>query len=117
MRFLYLSLGVLSLALGAIGAFLPLVPTVPLWLLAAFCFARSSDRLHHWMLNHPTIGPPVSDWRDRGVIRSAAKRLATASIMVVFGISLLFKLGWIILGIQAVVLSFVLAFIWSRPSH
>jgi len=117
MRAVYICLGILCLALGAVGAFLPLIPTVPLWLLAAFCFARSSERLHHWMVTHPVIGPLILDWRERGAIGARAKRLATVSIIVVFGISLALKLSWTILTIQALVLFGVLMFILTRPSR
>ncbi len=117
MRAIYISVGLMCLALGAIGAFLPLIPTVPLWLLAAFCFARSSERLHHWMITHPVIGPPILDWHERGAIGARSKRLATLSIMVVFGISLALKLAWTVLAIQGLVLLGVLTFIWTRPSR
>ncbi|MFD1511613.1 YbaN family protein [Lacimonas salitolerans] len=116
MRIVWASLGVLSVALGLIGAVLPLLPTVPFMLLAAYCFSRSSERLHHWLLAHPTFGPPIADWQDRGAISLRGKRLATLSIAVVFTISLALGLRWQILAIQAVTLCCVLIFIWSRPS-
>ena len=49
-RILFLIIGCVSLALGAIGAVLPILPTVPFLLLAAFCFANSSQRLHTWFV-------------------------------------------------------------------
>lgn len=116
MRFIWAGLGLLCLLLGAVGIVLPLLPTVPFLLLAAFLFARSSERLHNWLLSHPRLGPPIEDWQSRGAINPAAKRLATISIVVVFGISLAMGLRPLILGIQAVTLSCVLIFIWTRPS-
>ncbi len=75
-RFLYLGLGFASLALGAAGIVLPLLPTVPFVLLAAFFFARSSPRLEARLLDHPRFGPHIRAWRERGAIGPAGKRAA-----------------------------------------
>ncbi|MET1112506.1 MAG: YbaN family protein [Allosphingosinicella sp.] len=75
-RFLYLGLGFASVGLGTAGIFLPLLPTVPFMLLAAFFFARSSPRLEARILDHPRFGPHVRAWRERGAISPAGKRAA-----------------------------------------
>ncbi|HRD85926.1 MAG TPA: YbaN family protein, partial [Rubrivivax sp.] len=75
-RHFYLVSGWASLGLGALGAFLPLLPTVPFVILAAFCFARGSARVERWLLDHPRFGPMVRDWRERRAIPRRAKRLA-----------------------------------------
>ncbi len=116
MKLLWLALGLISLALALIGVVLPLLPTVPFLLLAALCFARSSERLHRWLMSHPTFGPPIADWQEHGAINVRGKRLATLSILAVFGVSLVLGLRPLILGIQAVVLATVLLFIWTRPN-
>lgn len=116
MRLLWLSAGLGSLGLGVIGIFVPLLPTVPFLLLAGFCFARSSDRLHRWLLTHPVLGPPVRDWERSGAISIKGKRMATISMAVVFGLSLAFGLRPSILVIQAAVLTATGIFIWTRPS-
>jgi len=116
MRLLWASLGLISVFLGAIGIFLPLLPTVPFMLLAAFCFARSSERLHNWLISHPAFGPPILNWQTRGAISLKGKRLATLSIVFVFAISLFSGLGVSILAIQAFVLCCVLLFLWTRPN-
>ncbi|WP_204112588.1 YbaN family protein [Shimia biformata] len=116
MRIVWLVLGLLSVGLALIGIVLPLLPTVPFLLLATFFFARSSERLHYWLLSHPSMGPMIDDWHSRGAIRPAAKRLATLSIGLVFGLSLVLGLRPLILGIQAITLGAVLIFIWSRPN-
>lgn len=116
MRWLWVILGLLSLGLAVIGIVLPLLPTVPLLILAAFFFARSSERLHNWLINHRMFGPPIRDWQRNGAISSYGKRWATISIAIVFLISFLLGLPSHILGIQAVVLLLTLGFIWSRPS-
>lgn len=116
MRIIWASLGILSVGLAVIGAVLPLLPTVPFLLLASFCFARSSSRMHSWMLSHPTFGPIIDDWNSSGAIGLRAKKMATLSIAFVFLISLVLAVPTKILIIQAVTLSAVLSFIWTRPN-
>jgi uncharacterized membrane protein YbaN (DUF454 family) len=73
LRALLLGAGVLATALGVLGIFLPLLPTVPLLLLAAACFARSSPRCYTWLLDHPRLGPLVSDYLEGNGIPLMAK--------------------------------------------
>ncbi|MBS9717652.1 YbaN family protein [Pseudohalocynthiibacter aestuariivivens] len=115
MRLLWVSIGLFTLALGLIGAFLPILPTVPFLLLSAFCFARSSKRLYNWLLSHPVFGPPIQDWRKNGAIRRRAKILATASIATAFIVPFALSVAPSVLTLQAVVLVAVLIFIWTRP--
>lgn len=75
-----LTLGVLSTGLGVIGIFLPLLPTVPLLLLAAFCFARSSRRLHIWLLRHKHLGPMISGYLDGSGVTRRTKTYAITMI-------------------------------------
>ncbi len=116
MRFVWAGLGTLCVGLGVLGAFLPLVPTVPFLLLATFLFANSSPRLHSWIITHRHFGPVIEDWTRSGAIRPRAKRLATLSIAAVFALSLLLGVGALVLTIQGIVLGCVLIFIWTRPS-
>ncbi len=77
-RALWAAAGTLALATGIVGIFLPLLPTTPFVLLAAFCFSRGSARLEAWLLAHPRLGPPIADWRARRAIPLRAKQLAWA---------------------------------------
>ena len=79
-RFVYFTAGLFFTGLGMVGAFLPLLPTVPLLLLALFCFARSSKRFHDWLYHHPRWGPPLQKWQEHGVIPRRAK-VAAISMM------------------------------------
>jgi|SRR6056297_351160 len=117
MRVVWAILGVSSLAFAFLGVFLPLLPTVPFLLLSAFCFARSSERLHNWLLSHPHFGPAIIDWHERRAVSLRAKRLATVSVAMVFALSLLLGLRPVLLSIQAFVLIAVLIFLWTRPSY
>lgn len=73
LRTLLFVLGTLATALGVLGIFLPLLPTVPLLLLAAACFARSSPQCYTWLLDHPRLGPLVSDYLDGNGLPLRAK--------------------------------------------
>jgi len=115
MRYLWALLGLVCVIIAVIGMFLPFLPTVPFLLLAAFFFARSSKRLHDWLLNHPRFGPPIIDWQERGVISRQSKWLSSASIALAFGLSVAFGLRPILLVTQAFLLVGVALFIWSRP--
>ena len=72
-RTLLLAIGWLSVILGIIGIFLPVLPTTPFLLLAAACFARSSRRFYLWLVEHPRLGPWVRDYLDGHGIPLKAK--------------------------------------------
>ncbi len=114
MRTLWTLAGWFCFALGFIGAFLPLLPTVPFMLLAAYCFGRGSERFHEWLITHPTFGPPILDWMEHGTISRRSKRAAGVAILLAFVISLILGVRPVILAIQAVVLIGVAIFIFSR---
>lgn len=115
MRALWLLLGLLSVAAGAAGILLPLVPTTPFLLLAAYAFARSSPRLEHWLLTHRQFGPIIENWRRYGMISRRAKILATIMMVAAFILSVFLGAGRIILITQAIVLCGAASFVLSRP--
>ena len=83
-RFWYLAAGHLSMVFAVLGVFLPLLPTTPFLLLAAACYARGSVRFYNWLLNSPTFGPIVRNWReDRSV---ALKHKIMAIVLITFSI-------------------------------
>lgn len=86
---LWLVLGYMFLAIGAIGVVLPLLPTTPFVLLAAGCFSRSSPRLHSWLMNSDTFGPILRDWEQRRCICLKVKLYSITMTLVVGGGSIL----------------------------
>ncbi len=81
-RLLWGAAGALALLTGIVGIFLPVLPTTPFVLLAAFCLSRSSARAEAWLLQHPRFGPMVRDWRERRAIPLRAKQLAWVMMAV-----------------------------------
>jgi uncharacterized membrane protein YbaN (DUF454 family) len=115
-RWLWLLAGVVLVATGAIGVILPLLPTTPFLLLAAYCFARSSPALHDWLLNHRTFGPLISNWDQYGSIDPRSKRIAVGVILLTPIIAILVGAPWWALAAQIVVLFFAASFILTRPN-
>ena len=115
MRGLWLTAGMLFLGLGLLGVLLPVLPTTPFLLLAAACFARSSPRLHGWLLGHPLFGPPIRNWEENGAISAKAKRLAVGSMAAVLLVSLILGLSWKILLLQGALIAVGAAFVLTRP--
>ncbi len=78
MRPFYFLLGWCSFGLGAVGAVVPGLPTVPLMLVALWAFSKSSDRFHGWLYSHRIFGPPLQQWHEHRVVPARAKVLAVA---------------------------------------
>ncbi len=114
-RILWMILGLTSVVLAVLGSFLPLLPTVPFLLLAAFAFARSSPKLEAWLLGHPQFGPMIRDWQDHGSINRRTKKISVAVMAATFGLSLVLGASTMVLIIQAVVLSCAATFVITRP--
>ena len=113
-RPLYLTGGVVSTALGVVGIFLPILPTVPFLILAAFCFARSDPALEARIMNHPVYGPPIRTWREKGAVSRRGKLAATVafSASIFFGYFTL-PAPWVFL--PPVIAVVCLSWLWTRP--
>ncbi len=89
-RALFLVAGILSLALGVAGIFLPVLPTTPLVILAAACFARSYRPFHEWLLAHRQFGPTLREWQEHRSIRYRTKLTAIAMMAAALSASIVF---------------------------
>ena len=114
-RLTWLVVGCLSLALGAIGIAVPLLPTTPLILLAAFAFARSSSRLHEWLITHDLFGTLIDNWHRHGAISRRAKIASVVSMAALLAISLAMAAPTAVIVVQLFALGAVALFILSRP--
>jgi len=115
-RFLWLLVGLTSVAVGVVGVVLPLLPATPFLLVAAFAFARSSERLSIWLRDHRTFGPLINNWNRDGSIDRRSKRTALIIIAATPVITWLLEAPMWIVGIQLVMLSAAAIFILTRPS-
>ena len=112
-RHLWLAGGLAAFGTGTIGIALPLLPTVPFYLLAAFCFARSRPEWSERLYQHHRYGPPLREWRDRRAIGRRAK-LASLAAMIAGVAATWFALGWPWVLIPAAVLAITGTWIWTR---
>lgn len=87
-KYILMAVGCLSLFLGILGIFLPLLPTVPFLLLTAYCFARSSSRLYNWLMNHKTLGSYIYNYQTYRAVTRKTKVLAIAFLWGSLGISM-----------------------------
>jgi uncharacterized protein len=112
-RHLWLGAGLTAVGLGAIGAFLPIMPTVPFLLLGAFCFARSNPAWEQRLLDHPSYGPSLRQWRERKAISRRAKVTAIGAMSVGAAVT------WFTLGVPYIWISLAIlvisgSWIWTR---
>jgi hypothetical protein len=95
MRPIYLTAGLLSVLLGIIGIALPLLPTVPFMILAAFCFARANPAWERRLLDHAHFGPHIVAWRTRGAISRRGKAMAVIALAASSVAGLVMLDGWL----------------------
>ena len=112
---MWLCIGVLCLGLGVIGIFVPLLPTTIFILIAAFAFARSSDRLHAWIMSHRLFGPVIQDWQNHGAVSRKGKIFSTVSMILIVVISFLLGAPLWLISLQMLVLGCVAIFLLTRP--
>ena len=117
MRLLWLAAGLVCVALGIIGAFLPVMPTTVFLIIAAWCFARSSPRLEAKLLDHPRFGPTLRAWRAEHAIPRRGKiaacvGMAVGLMLFVVGV----HPGLVLLGVVTIALLSCAAWIVTRPS-
>lgn len=92
-KILLITAGTISLALGAIGVVLPIIPTTPFLLLAAACYYRSSKRMHRWLLNNKWFGEYIRNYKGGKGIPLKTKITALVMLWVTIGVSTVFMLN------------------------
>lgn len=119
-RYALLVIGWLSVTLGIIGIFLPVLPTTPFFLLAAACFVRSSRRFYDWLVMHPRLGPWFRDYLDGNGIPLKGKIYAIATMWISIGVSCwLVPIFWVRVGMLtcAMLVSIYIVRLKTLPSR
>lgn len=102
-KILYIMIGCISLGLGIIGVILPILPTVPFVLLAAFCFAKSSEKMDGWFKN-------TKLYKENNIKNGMTKQV---KIRIMCSVSLLMSIGFIMMGLKGIVIgNIVLLIVW-----
>lgn len=117
-RLLLWAVGALSLVLGIIGIFLPVMPTAPFVLLTAACWAKASPRLHRKLLEHPHTGPILRAWEERGAIPRLGKWMGTLGMAfscIGVSITLAHTPHWWLAAVMSVTCVLIAGWMWSRP--
>ena len=114
-RWTCLILAYLFLVLAVIGVVLPGLPTVPFLLLTAWFAARGSERLHHWLYEHPKLGKLLIDWEQQGAVSRASKVTAVILLMVSW-VFMYMRIDnpWLMSGL-AVLFLVIIVFLLTRP--
>jgi uncharacterized membrane protein YbaN (DUF454 family) len=117
-RILFLLLGLLFVGLGLIGAFLPVLPTTPFMIVALACFARSSQRFHDWLFNHPLFGPPLQQWHHHRVIPPMVKAASVTAMMgSMIYVAAFSNAPWYLVTAMGLFIAFSAWFILSKPRY
>ncbi len=109
--------GIVALGLGIVGIFLPVLPTTPLVLLAAFCFGKGSPQLRRWITAHRTFGPMIDDWETTGAIPRKVKISACGIMAVTFAVCVIIALPVWVLVAQGTLMSVGAAYVLTRPDR
>jgi uncharacterized membrane protein YbaN (DUF454 family) len=116
-KIFYIFFGSISLLLGIIGIFLPLLPTTPFILLASWCFFKSSPRLHKWIRQQPHIGKALLDWEtDRSISKNS--KLLSISMIIISIIIIWLKVRFFLVRLSVSLLMLLISiYIYSRKTH
>lgn len=118
MRLLYYTTAWISLLLGILGIFLPLLPTTPFIILASLCFSKSSPKMHNWLTSIPVFADAIIDWEKHKAIRPKIKLLAVSMMAISVGTTIVYSKISIFLKIfLGLIFIFVSAFIITRNSY
>jgi uncharacterized membrane protein YbaN (DUF454 family) len=117
LKYVLVFLGSIFVLLGLVGIVVPLIPTTPFLLLGAFCYARSSEKLYHWLLNTKWLGEYIRSFQAGNGIPTRTKIIAIAVLWLTSGYSILFLIPLILVKVLLIgVVSYITYFIWSIKS-
>ncbi len=114
-RWLLMLLAGVSLATGVVGIFVPGLPTTVFVLIAAWAAARSSPRLHAWLLAHPVFGKLIADWQQGGCVSRRSKWNATVAMALCTALLLWLGQRWWLTALALGCMACVLCWLWLRP--
>ncbi|MDH5544260.1 MAG: YbaN family protein [Gammaproteobacteria bacterium] len=114
LRILLLVAGTIFVGLGIIGIVVPGLPTTPFLLLAAACYARSSERFYWWLLENRWFGPSIRQWRETKSIPSKSKKTAIVLVILSFGVTIIFFAPYIWLKAVLLMMASISLFFISR---
>jgi uncharacterized membrane protein YbaN (DUF454 family) len=117
-RVLCIVLGSVSLVLGIIGAFVPLLPTTPFLLLTAFLYMKGSQRCYDWLMNQPVLGKYIRDYRENKIIPLRAKIMSLTLLWISMSYCIIYAVSlWPVKGLLAVIAAGVTIHILSFKSR
>jgi uncharacterized membrane protein YbaN (DUF454 family) len=105
LRVILIAVGSLFAGLGIIGIFLPVLPTTPFLLLAAACYARSSQKFYNWLLNNRYFGNYIKNYRERKSVPLKVKMLTIALLWVTIGFSVIFAVETIFIRVLLILIA------------
>lgn len=114
-RWLLMLLACVSLATGVVGIFVPGLPTTVFVLVAAWAAARSSPRLHRWLLAHQVFGKLIADWQQGGCVSRRSKWNASAAMALCTAMLVWLGHRWWITSLAIGCMACVLVWLWCRP--
>lgn len=108
--------GTVCVGLGVLGMFLPLMPTTVFLLLAAYCYSKSSDRFHNWLVNNRWCGPYIRNYKDgRGMtVRSKVSTIVLLWISIGISIWLISSKLWIVVLLVAIAAAITIHLLWIK---
>jgi uncharacterized membrane protein YbaN (DUF454 family) len=115
-RAVFAIVGSAALLIGVVGIFVPVLPSTPFVLLAAACYARSSQRLYGWLLGQPALGPIIANWRRSRTLPRGVRRRALLAVAVTFAMSILLVESWTLRAVLAAVGVILAAFLARIPA-
>ena len=119
-RWAWWLLAYVSLGIGIVGIFIPVVPTTVFILVAAYAASRGSDRLHRYLQQHSRFGPMIRDWQAHGAVSRRAKWAATLTMLACAGVLLAIMVSvasyrWWMAALPIACMALVSLWLWLRP--